>query len=292
MSATPNRERDAWGIVPPGQRPAGAKARRHSRRDDPDMLLRSQRQWGRDVWTMQGAGTAANPYLLVANTRIGNSSFGGLISSGVLSGEQFATGGVLSPFMHGAPTGTPGFESGGDGAYYNSFFKAAQQLDQLFARLDYDISDTVHFDASIAANYNWNASIGQYSVLLNETVSAQNAFLAGVYQDVLAAAGQSTFNFNKVWSDLPAQSTDSWERNYFAVMELQGRFGSGYTWDAWYTHGETRQEVEQAANINNEHLAAALDAVVNPANGQIVCRVTLTNPGLFPARWRSRCPCS
>ena len=250
--------------------------------DDPDILRRSERPWGRDVWTVQGAGTTLSPYHLIENTRIGSSSFGGLISSGALSGEQFTANGVLIPFVHGAPTGTPGFESGGDGAYYNSSFKAAQQLDQLFARLDYDISDSVHMDASLAANYNFNANIGQYSVLSKEVMSAQNAFLSSDYQAALAAAGQSTFNLNKVWSDVPAQGTDTWERNYFANVELQGHFGSGYTWHGWYTHGETRQATQQVANINNEHLAAALDAVVNPANGQTVCRVSLTNPGLYP----------
>jgi outer membrane receptor protein involved in Fe transport len=275
-----NDEGVAWGTNLFGGRSHFEASFEHH--DDPDILLRSERQWGRDVWTVQGAGTAASPYHLIENTRIGASSFGGLISSGALTGEQFAGDGVLSPFVHGAPTGTPGFESGGDGAYYNSSFKAAQQLDQLFARFDYDISDSVHLDASLAANYNFNANVGQYSVLSKEIISAQNAYLASDYQAALAAAGQSTFNFNKVWTDVPAQGTDTWERNYFAGAQLQGQFGSGYTWHGWYTHGETRQATQQVANINNEHLAAALDAVVNPANGQIVCQVTLTNPRLYP----------
>jgi outer membrane receptor protein involved in Fe transport len=47
--------------------------------DDPDVLLRSQRAWGREVWTVQGGGgTPANPvpYHLVNNTRIAGSSPG------------------------------------------------------------------------------------------------------------------------------------------------------------------------------------------------------------------------
>jgi outer membrane receptor protein involved in Fe transport len=44
----------------------------------------------------------------------------------------------------------------------------------------------------------------------------------------------------------------------------------------------SRQRVSTINNLDNAHLAAAADAVVNPANGQIVCNVTLTNPGLYP----------
>ena len=250
-------------------------------RGDPQVLLRNQRQWGRDVWTVQGLGTAADPFHLVENTRISTSTFGGLITSGPLSGQQFASNGVLSPFVNGAATGTGGYQSGGDGAYYNSSFKASQQLDQLFARLDYDFTDSVHGDVTLAGTYNHNASLQTSNLLNNVTLNSQDAFLSPADQAALAAGG-STFKFSKAWTDVPPSNTDTWERQYFANTELRGEFGGGYVWDAWYTHSETRQTTRQNANINNERLAAALDAVVDPATGQAVCNVTLTNPGLFP----------
>ena len=51
---------------------------------------------------MQGGGTAANPYHLVENTRISNTSFGGLVggkasSSNPLGGMNFATVFLLRP---------------------------------------------------------------------------------------------------------------------------------------------------------------------------------------------------
>jgi iron complex outermembrane receptor protein len=250
-------------------------------RGDPQVLLRNRRQWGRDVWTVQGLGTAADPFHLVENTRISTSTFGGLITNGALSGQQFASNGVLSPFVNGAATGTSGYQSGGGGAYYNSSFKASQQLDQLFARLDYDFTDSVHGDVTLAGTYNHNASVQTSNVLNNVTLSTQDAFLSPTYQAALAA-GPPTFKFSKAWTDVPPSNTDTWERQYFANMELRGEFGGGYVWDAWYTHSETRQTTRQNANINNERLAAALDAVVDPATGQTVCNVTLTNPGLYP----------
>ncbi|MGH2448681.1 MAG: TonB-dependent receptor plug domain-containing protein, partial [Chloroflexota bacterium] len=115
-------------------------------RSDPSILYRNQRQWGRDVWTMQGAGAAADPYRLVENTRIGTSTFGGLITSGPLAGQQFTSDGYLAPCVTGSPTGTKGIYSGGCGAYNNSSFAASLQMDQAFARFDYDFSDSVHGD--------------------------------------------------------------------------------------------------------------------------------------------------
>ena len=251
-------------------------------RGDPNVLLRNQRAWGRDVWTVQGLGTTADPFHLVQNTRISSSTFGGLITSGALSGQQFGANGVLSPFVNGAPTGTTGYQSGGDGAYYNSSFKASQQLDQLFTRLDYNFTDSVRGDVTFAGTYNYNGSVQTSNVLNNVTLSSQDAFLSPAYQAELAGAGQPTFKLSKVWTDVPPSNSETWERQYFVNAELHGEFGDGYNWDTWYTHSQTRQTTRQNANINNENLAAALDAVVNPATGQTVCNVTLTNPGLYP----------
>ncbi len=250
-------------------------------RGDPQILLRNQRQWGRDVWTVQGLGTTADPFHLVQNTRIATSTFGGLITSGALSGQQFGANGVLSPFGNGAATGTNGYQSGGDGAYYNSSFKASQQLDQVFARLDYDFTDSIRGDVTLAGTYNHNASIQTSNVLNNVTIGAHDAFLPSAYQSALATAGQSTFKLSKVFTDIPVSNTDTWERQYFVNAELRGDFGSGYNWNAWYTHSETRQTTRQNDNINNQHLAAALDAVVDPATGQTVCNATLTNSAQY-----------
>ena len=97
--------------------------------NDPGIPDRFSRAWGRQVWSMQGsvvgstaaAGSAANPYALYSNARFSVTTFGGLINSGVLADLQFAQNGVLSPFNHGARTGSSGAESGGDGAYYTTY---------------------------------------------------------------------------------------------------------------------------------------------------------------------------
>jgi len=250
-------------------------------RSNPSILYRNQRAWGRDVWTVQGAGTAVNPYHLVQNTRLGAYTFGGLVTSGPLAGQQFTSNGYLAPCITGAPTGTKGIYSGGCGAYNNSSFAASLQMDQAFARMDYDFSDSIHGDVTLAATYNHNAAVGANNTLSNVTLSAQNPYLPAEYQDALATAGQTSFKLSKSFQGLP-QRTESWTRNYWLNAELQGKFGDSYHWDAWYTHSESRQDTRLDDNINNQRLAAALNAVIDPASGQPACNATLASPGADP----------
>src|SRR5882724_401914 len=150
--------------------------------NDPGILRRSERPWGREVWTVQGGGTAANPYHLVDNTRISNTSFGGLVggkasSTNPLGGQDFATDGVASPFVNGAATGTNGFQSGGEGAYYDGSIKNLLDSHQVFGRGDYDFTDAVkgYAEASVTIKHSLNYS--QYNQIFNDTLSGQNAFL-------------------------------------------------------------------------------------------------------------------
>ena len=252
-------------------------------RDDPGIPNRRARDWGQQEWTVQGAGTTASPFHLVDNTRIASTSFGGHISNGgPLTDQQFATDGVLTPFVHGAQTGTSGYESGGDGGYYNGSLTEAFRSDQLFARMDYDFTDAVHGYLTLAGTLNHNLNDGQYNQLSNVTISAQNAYLSQAYQSQLAAAGVKTFKFSRLFADMPRIDTASEEDQYFINGGFTGELGGGYKWDLSLTHSGVRLNTRDDANINNQNLWAALDAVVNPANGQIVCRETLTNPSRYP----------
>ena len=231
--------------------------------NDPGILRRSDRQWGRDVWTVQGGGTAANPYHLVENTRISNTSFGGLVggkasSSNPLGGMNFATDGVASPFVNGAATGTNGFQSGGDGAYYDGSIKNLLDSHQVFGRGDYDFTDTLKGYAEASVTINHSLNYGQYNQISNDTLSGQNAFLPAAYQY------PGTFTFSKVFADLPRIDTNTHQTQYFVNTGLSGQFGGGYKWDVSFTRSAARATTANDANINNQNLAAALNVVGGP----------------------------
>ena len=249
--------------------------------NDEGVNARSNRQWGRNVYTVQGSGTAAAPYVLVTNTRNANTSFGGLVNQGVLAGRTFSAPGVLTPFVHGTAY-TGGFESGGDGAYHDGSLKAALRSDQLFSRVDFELTDSIHAYLAATSTWNVNNQYATYTTLNNITLSSQNAYLPAVYQTQLSAAGQPTLRLSKVLQNSQRLNPNISERQLFVVAGLNGTFGDSYRWEASYSHSENNLRYVTKGIVNNGNLSAALDAVTNPANGQVVCRVTLTNPTVYP----------
>lgn len=248
--------------------------------DDPGVGRRSSRGWGRNVWTVQGGNTAAAPYHLNVDTRIVNSTFGGLISAATgagaaLNGQTFAQNGVLSPFVHGVPSGNAGYESGGSGDYNDASIKTGLRSHQLFGRFDYDLSSSVHAYAEAALNFNRGLNFGQYNSLPNVTFSGQNAFLPSAYQF------NGTFKLSELMSELPRVDTRSQQRQYVILGGITGKLGSRLSWDVGVEHSYSESTTRNDGQINNQRLYAALDAVKDPS-GNIVCHVTLTNPGLYP----------
>jgi outer membrane receptor protein involved in Fe transport len=250
-------------------------------RDDRGVLLRSSRPWN-NQWAATGLGTAAFPYYLVPNVRLAQYAFGGLITSaGALNGQAFKQNGVLSAFQHGAATGSAGVEIGGDGAYYDDSLKAPLKSHQIFGRFDIDLTDSIRGYAVASANLKQNAQYLSPLMAQNVRLSSSNGFLAPAYRTALSTAGQTTFTLSEFLQQAPRRTPETHADQYFYNVGLEGTFGE-YNWDASYVRGQTQQKVYTRNNVRQDYLSAALDAVVNPANGQVVCNVTLTNPGLYP----------
>ena len=232
------------------------------------------------VYSEEGAGTAANPFHLVPNTRSATSSFGGLIRTGPQADREFASNGVLTPFVHGAPSGSTGIESGGNGTYSaKSSLLAFLTTDQGFGRVGYDITDNV--TAYVQAGVSRAKTGNNFSVtgLNNLTFSTTNAFLTPAVVAATSAGGATTFTFSRALGNADPIGIDSSTRTDNITAGLEGKVGR-YSWEALYTKGESVTRITNVHNTNTARLAAALDAVTS--NGQVVCSVTVTNPGLYP----------
>lgn len=254
--------------------------------DNDGAFNKLNRGWGRNVWTIQGAGTAANPYRLARNTRLSSTSFLGVIRSGPLADKVFRQNGFLTPFVHGTPTGGNGVESGGDGAYYyQASLLASLSSNQGFARFDYDISDDIKAYAEATAYNSHNLNNHQTNEFRNITLSAQNAFLLPEYQAAYAAANVQTFTFSKMMMQAPPLQPESHTSGYLANVGLTGKWnvgkGDAFKWDLSFVNSRNEQKTRNNANIDLQKAYAALDAVRDTA-GNVVCRVTITNPGLYP----------
>jgi outer membrane receptor protein involved in Fe transport len=254
--------------------------------DDPGIFSKLVRPWGRDVFSTQGAGTTANPYRLVKNTRISNTSFGGKINSGPLANQNFSTNGVLVPFVNGTPTGAATIQSGGDGAFFNkASLKTKLKNTQYFGRADYEVTDNINLWAQGSYVDTNNKNNHQNNEFRNYTISATNPFLRPEYQAAMAAARVNTFLIGKMMDQAPPLQPETFLKTYIFSGGLDGKVGiagSDWSWNVAGTTSRSKQHTFNNANMDGAKAAAALDAVVNPANGAIVCRVTLTNPSAYP----------
>ncbi|HTK36662.1 MAG TPA: TonB-dependent receptor [Caulobacteraceae bacterium] len=230
-----------------------------------------------------GAGTAASPYVLATGLRISTSAAGGLVTTGPFANQRFVGTGTLAPFNPGVPSATPGLAIGGDGSYiYDAVVGNAQRSDQVFGRFQYDFdNDTTGFmqlSWSESGTSNYGRSTAPDMPL---TIFSGNAYLPASAQSALTAANAASFVLSRNPRDIAIngalfQLTTA--TNF--TTGLMGKIG-GFKWETYYTHGESRVRSRRHDNINFSNFYAALDAVKDPS-GNIVCRVTLTNPGAFP----------
>jgi outer membrane receptor protein involved in Fe transport len=231
-----------------------------------------------------GAGTAQNPYVYVENARLARSAFGGLALTGPFAGQQFVGSGTLAPFNVGTPTVNAGLSIGGDGIYYYGAV-GSQPLrnDQVFGRFEYEFSPNVtgfmQMSWSESGNSNFRRS---NSATQPFTIFSGNAFLPANAQAQLTATNTPSFVLERFVRDIALQT---WLNQVTTSLNfttgLKGSLGGKYNWEAYYTHGESRVRSRRNNNINWRNFAAAIDAVRAP-NGDIVCRVAITNPGLYP----------
>jgi iron complex outermembrane receptor protein len=236
-----------------------------------------------------GAGTAAAPYQVFSNYLNSNQSYGGLIRTGPLAGQQFTASGQLVPFVNGAATGTSGTQNGGDGTWQNSVTLATKlRTQKAFVRADIDPSDAfkAYIQGSYASAYNFTAQ--QYLSFNPVILAATNAFLTPAQQAAASRTGAPlvggvpTFSFGKLFTDQPLATIKAYTSNYNITGGLKGTLVGDLHWDLYYSHSKSSQHVIYDGNNNNGREYASLDAVTDPASGNIVCRVTLTNPGLYP----------
>jgi outer membrane receptor protein involved in Fe transport len=240
-------------------------------------------------WLLVGSGTAADPYHPVQGQRISNMSYGGYIPFGPpfpfgYSHYNFSQNGVLTPFNKATDGAIPTITS----------LKAKTKLDQFFVRFDYDVSDNVHAFANLTAANDYSVAGVMPNLEFFLNISGCNAFLTPAQQSTFGCddptnvqqQNDSKFPFNKVTdaalggSNLNSTVTSIYQRNYSFMGGFEGKFAGDWHWNATYTFSQSKQDVRNDGIDLDRRWFAALDAVVNPATGKIVCNITLTNPGL------------
>jgi outer membrane receptor protein involved in Fe transport len=230
-------------------------------------------------------------YLVVPSMRSNLATYGGLIDNGPLQGTTFLPGGATAPCAYGSGINaarTSTFSSGGCGAVPTIAFAPNQKRAVLFAHGEYDLSPalTIYGEGHFAhANVLAHDFIDPQQGGSNQfTIFSGNAFLPPQVQGAMTAGKVASFTLGRYELDFPTVDIDQTTNVYRGALGAYGSLPHGWSYDASYTHGETHQEVSERNLMNMNHLYAAVDAVVNPATGQIVCKAVLSgyNPGCVP----------
>lgn len=226
----------------------------------------------------------AIPYETRYGARVANSTFGGLMLSGPLTNWKFEPGGTITPFDRGVAQ-IAGVQIGGDGSEtVLGSLVGSIRTEQAFARASYTFSDRLSgfVQAAYGESRNRYAHVGADSRFGNMTIFSGNAFLRPEIQAVLTASNTPSFTFSRHSLESGRKIVDTLNDSVSVFAGLEGRAGGDWSWRATYAGGQAIMRMAHTRNPENTRLTAALDAVRDPATGQVVCRVALTNPGRYP----------
>ncbi|MCC6913411.1 MAG: TonB-dependent receptor [Rhodospirillaceae bacterium] len=238
------------------------------------------------------AGNGLPQYIMAENTGLATATPGGLIlqcpgyatNACPLRGTMFGAGGSTAPFRF-APNYVSGtLMSGGDWEIsridYHPTLATRLTRANAYVRLSYDLADNVNMFAEWGYSYTFNDSLGSVPQfhLGNITVRQDNAFIPTSVRNQMVALNISQFTLGTTNIDMPkfGNNNERIQRRYVAGAE--GAFDAmdtSWTWDAYYQKSTTHASVRTPGDEISANYTKANDAVVNPANGQIVCRVNV-----------------
>lgn len=165
---------------------------------------------------------------------------------------------------------------GGDGHHDDPFTSAHLMKSPVrrwaaYMHGEYEFTDTITGFAELSYGDVLGTQNGAQFREIGLTIRRDNPFLP---PEILALMGpnQASIGLARDGDDFGVAKYRGQNRTFRGVAGLQGDFGGGWRWDAYYQFGHNKYEQEMANNRINARFALAIDAVRNSA-GDIVCRV-------------------
>jgi len=249
------------------------------------------RAWNNQGWALitnptYATGNGQPEYLNVNHAYTYTATFGGVIDSGPAAGTAFGPGGIQRVLNLGSLVSNP-WTTGGDWQAYQA--GGAENLDpsQVYNRIFTRASYAITPDITVFGQYSW---AGARTINVNEpifdvgnlTINTNNAFLPASIASAYTAAGIKSFTFGSYNQDLGYWTNNSYRATSRYVGGADGKFsalGSDWTWNAYFQEGETFTLFQESGLPLTSRYTQAINAVTNPATGQIVCASTLVTPG-------------
>lgn len=250
-------------------------------------------------WNLRGWQAVLNPdYDAVTNNGVpqrlvlnqvstANGLIGGVITSGPLRGTAFGEGGDPYRLVYGRLVSDGQFMQGGPmwkqadirGKHGSSPLASQVRGVGGLINASWQLTDDTKISLLVSRNNsktrNWAFSLEDYGSI---TLKSGNPFIPASVQAAMDANGLTTIDLGTMHPDLDIAKATGDRTVTRAVLSLDGRFGDGWRWNAYYQYGEAKQAYSTPGMWNTAFLDKAYDAVIDPATGGVVCRVTLTDP--------------
>ena len=254
--------------------------------DTQGIAHQDSRPWGAEGYELisnpaYAPGNGQYAQLAAGNVHLSLASEGGLILGGPLNNTQFGPGGVPLAFQPGSSVSALTM-IGGDGVNMGKYagLSTPLQRQDVYIKTSYDITDAVTGSLTASyANTRSSQAVVQPFDLGDLTINQDNAFLPPSIRAAMTSQNISSLTMGRVDTDFGFIGSVADTRVARLVGGLDGKIGDHWTWDAHYEFGHTVYDFDIDNSLNEANYQLAVDAVVNPANGQVVCRSSIANPG-------------
>lgn len=245
------------------------------------------RSWGRDANVV--VRDPANPAQSIIVSNYHNPIFtpGGLIYGGAglgLGVQQFLPGGVVAPFNPG--TITNGTQVGGDGPLLDLTLAAKVRYASGFSHAEFDVTDnlTLFAEGMVSTVRNRYRQVPDFFIpgFNAPTILITNPYIPDDLRATMIANGQAGFQLGRYSFDTPPATANTTNDTYNVQAGFKWKGPGGWLVDGYAGHSQNIQLTRVENDLIYSRFFAAADAVRDPSSGQIVCNVTLTNPGLYP----------
>lgn len=274
-----------------------------------DGIIGNDRSWADDSFRMMSnplSAQAGQPTLLnIHNAGVANGTYGGLTLScqaitpftdvvtqqqGVklapmagacgLRGTQFGEGGVAMPFQFGDIVSGPTMRGGDwESSRVDRATTIALPLGRrtLFGRASFDITDNTQAYVDLQYGKTWSHNTQVVPILNNGGsvfVYQDNAFLQPAVRAAMVANNVDAIEIGTFNGDMHYLQGINEREMKRGVAGFEGKFdlgGKEWNWDASYVYGQQEIESWTPTNRVNSRYAEAINAVVDPATGNIVC---------------------
>ncbi|QIB64592.1 TonB-dependent receptor domain-containing protein [Kineobactrum salinum] len=276
--------------------------------DHAGVMDQSDRDWGRERWGVVGNPLDTGPNdgiparLITRNVVLGLGTAGGYLPLALgnhpaVAQTQFGPNGEWLPYdigefpAPGAFAALP-FQVGGDGDPFGDPASLSAPYDRksLMAIGSHDLTEniTVFAEASWGKSNSRNDTVLPWSLIGGgpDVIAADNPFIPEPVQQVMAEnsipqliMGRSNRDHGPIISDTSNETTRF-------LVGLEGEFREHWSWEVSAATGKTEARALQFNNVITANRNAAIDAVRDPATGEIVCRANVGGangaPGCVP----------